>query len=104
MTTSANLQVLQRIRGSDTLYELVAKHPDGRSYLIRYTHRRSRDALLKNLRHYGETVARLMGPTVTFASHAADGATVGDWRVSWTGRTERDALRDGELPFIGKED
>jgi hypothetical protein len=38
---------------------------------------------------------------ITFAKRAGDGATMGPWRIRWTGRTQREAANMGRLPWIG---
>ena len=32
---------------------------------------------------------------------ASDGFAIGEWQVRFTGRTERDAIMNGELPYVG---
>src|SRR3990167_3909294 len=87
--------------GKATLYELAVWHADGRKYLIAYTNRRVRDALFNAVCNRAEHMRRITGEaSITFAKRAQDGATMGEWKVNWTGRTQRDACSHGELPFI----
>lgn len=86
--------------GARTLYELVAQNGDQR-FLIMYRSNRSRRMLLDSCRKHGERLVKLTGVAdITFAKRAGDGATMGAWRIRWTGRTQREAV-GSELPWIG---
>lgn len=97
-----------------TRYEIAAKSDDGRrAFLIAYAVRRSRSGLLDAMRQRGQAIIdRLeIGPTETMTFRPAGGGAAGDlpyartgsWWIGFTGRTELDAKRCGELPYIGKE-
>lgn len=93
---------LHALRNRRALYELALTHPDGRRVLLAYTDGKSRTAVLKAIRRRGPAVVSLTGSeSVTFARKAADGATIGEWSVNHTGRTEREAITDGPLPYVG---
>jgi hypothetical protein len=86
--------------GRRTLYELAAENGDQR-YLIMYTSNKSRRMLLDCAREHGERLVPLTGhENIVFAKRAADGATMGEWRIRWTGRTQREAV-SSKLPWIG---
>ena len=94
---------LARIHNRRTKYELVADHPDGRRVLLAYSPRRSRtgiwDAITSNGRR--EAIVELVGTkTIDFELRASHGATMGDWKIIWSGRTQRDAYIGGELPYV----
>ncbi len=38
---------------------------------------------------------------IEFLKPAKLGAKIGDWSIKFTGRTQREAVISGELPFIG---
>lgn len=88
--------------GRATLYELVMERGAGEPrYLLMYTNNRSRRILLESCRSHGETIAKLTNANrIVFAKKSGDGATVGGWRIHWSGRTQREAVRD-PLPWIG---
>ena len=100
MTTTEQLQRLHR---QPTRYELAAIHSDGRRVLLAYAMRRSRSSLWNIVTDDTRRDALIVlvgGTSITFAKRAADGATMGDWRIVWTGRTKRDAVLSGEYPFV----
>lgn len=87
-----------------TRYEIAARHPDGRAYLVSYSPRISRHGLLKALQHRGATlIAKLdIGETdqIKFgvANKRAFAETAG-WWIGFTGRTQLEA-RQSPLTFI----
>lgn len=96
---------LTRIMNRPTAYELAVTHPDGRSYLVRYTARKSRDGLYDCMVNAADEINALVSnggapEYFEFAKRAADGATMGAWAIRFTGRTQRDCICNGELPFI----
>lgn len=102
MTTQ---QKLDRLKNYRTRYELAASHPDGRKVLIRYTARKGRRGLLDALTMDAARVCKVLGSDdIHWAKRAADGGTMGDWTVKFSGRTQREAILDGELPFYASLD
>lgn len=83
-----------------TLYELAVSHPDGRRFLLGYTVGRSRSTLFRWTSKHGPALVAICGTDdIRFARRASDGATMGEWTINWTGRTERQAAA-GQLPVI----
>jgi hypothetical protein len=86
-----------------TRYEL-AMEKDGAKYLVSYSMRTGRHSLLTALRNKGADVlyvAKLSEDALlTWNKPASAGALLGDWRVYWTRRTQRQAIQEGELPFV----
>lgn len=86
-----------------TAYEAVAEHGSQR-ILIGYTMHRSRSGLLSLARKRGEQLVALMRLTddspVEFLKPASRGIRFGDWLVRFSGRTQREAIDSGELPFV----
>lgn len=73
--------------GARTLYELAIENGDQR-ILLAYCINRSRRILWKVARQHGIRLVALTGAeNIVFAKRAGDGATMGDWRIRWTGRT-----------------
>lgn len=90
---------LAALQNRATRYELVAT--DGtRTVLAGYT-RKGRRGLLSMLAAHANDWEALTGDTgLTWAKKAADGATMGAWKIKFSGRTQRDALLATELPFF----
>ena len=87
-----------------TRYEITARHPDGRTYLVGYTPRKSRPGLLVAMRKFGaeiiDKLAVAEDDEITWATAPTPRAFTGDWIIAFTGRTQRDARMEGEHPFI----
>lgn len=99
MATTA--ERLERLKYYATRYELAAINGDTRILLV-YSYGRGRRAILESARKHGEKLVALTGrQSIDFAKRASDGATMGDWQIRFTGRTQRDAICSGELPWIG---
>lgn len=87
-----------------TRYELAISR-GSENYLVLYCGRKTRQSLYKCCVQKAEALARLAGTsTLHFAKRVADGATMGDWAIKFTGRTQRQAEQEGELPFVWKVD
>lgn len=100
---SAIQEKLARIKNRTTKYELVATNKTtGQKVLVGYT-QKGRPGLLNMLRKNAEeAVALLAGGVdrIDFAKKASDGATMGDWLINFSGRTQREAIIGGELVFF----
>jgi len=93
-------QKLDRLKNYRTRYELIASHPDGRKLLIRYTARQGRRGLLDALTMDAARVCQVLGADdIHWGKRAADGGHMGEWTVKFSGRTQREAILGGELPF-----
>lgn len=89
-----------------TKYEIAARHPDGRAFLIAYAGRLSNVGLADAICQRGEHVVAKLGipgdtqfkPKRQPRPHAQ----LGEWWIGFTGRTKHDVKMDGKpLPFIG---
>ena len=95
-------------RAVTTRYEITARHPDGRAYLISYSPRLSRGGLLDAMRAQASAIiARLPvsdADELRLVTRPRPFATTGAWWIGFTGRTqiEAQALRD-ELPWIAAD-
>lgn len=96
-------QKLARIARYSTRYELAAVRGD-QKVLVCYSASRSRQTILSLCRQWAARLTALTGSeTIGFAKKAEDGAAMGAWKIRFTGRTQREAIIEGELPFIGAD-
>lgn len=99
---------LSRLKHYATRYELVASRGNGADrYLIAYTSRNNRRGLWAAVTEptRAAKLVKLTGsPEITFAKRAGDGATMGEWRIAFSGRTQRECYLEGELPYVGDID
>lgn len=88
---------LERLRNRATKYEAIAEHPDGRKLLIGYVFQPSRRTLMERIRAGGERLISELGigDEATFSMRVERGApvaSIGEWTVRLTGRTQREAI------------
>lgn len=96
---------LQRIHGYATRYELAAVKGE-RRILIGYIVRRSRQGIRDACRKYGPQlvdVCQVSGNQLLVFNRFSRMMELGDWTIRLTGRTQRTAIIEGELPFIVDE-
>lgn len=90
---------LARISGCYTVYEMVAEHADGRRLLAGYT-RETRPGMLAMLRKNWDMWCKLTGKQAgTWEAHKM--IRFGAWTIRFSGRTQRQAIIEGELPWVG---
>jgi hypothetical protein len=106
MLTDQQQRQLERIKHYATRYEVRLTLPDGRAMLVCYTPRKSKAGLLDALQSRGEAIlAHLPRGTedsgLTY-DNAIQGFVLGNGvSAAFSGRTQRDCILTGELPFIG---
>ena len=87
--------------GKRTLWELIAEHTDGRQVLIQYTGAPGLKHLYHALQDQKDYILRLFGTLEFERANTHDVRFVfGAWTVRYSGRTQRDAVSQGEYPFI----
>src|SRR5579863_4709606 len=87
--------------GARTLYELALIKGRSPLFLIMYTSHRGRRTLLDCVYQHRESLVAITGAdTIKLEKKSADGAMIGEWRINWTGRTQREAATS-KLPWIG---
>lgn len=96
---------LERLQNQPTRYELVLERGEIRIRIC-YSMRTGRHSLLTACQKHGQTIVDLIGmddkAQMVFLKPAALGAQIGEWRIHFTGRTQRDAISTrSELPWIG---
>ena len=105
MLTDLQTRQLERIKYYATRYEVRLTLPDGRAMLVCYTPRKSKAGLLDALQSRGKAILALMpempeDSRLTYTK--AQGFALGNGaRVAFSGRTQRDAIMAGALPYIG---
>lgn len=91
---------LESMRNRATLYEMAMIRGDVR-ILIRYSNRKGRRSILKNVYDFADKIEAITGTNeIVWGATQADGATCGEWTIKFTGRTRREAVIVGEFPFI----
>lgn len=102
MLTAEQTRRLARLQGDFSSYEVAAVTPDGRRLLAGYTQRKSRRGMLSIIQMHGDAWANLiLGPDGECdAVFGKNEIRFADWRFIFTGRTEREAIITGELPWF----
>jgi hypothetical protein len=111
ITTAASLtpeqvRKLERIKFHPTRYEIELVKPDGTAMLVCYSSRRSISGLLRAMRDRWAQIVRAgnisgIGYRIGKArAYSFENGVV----IRFSGRTQRDAIMRGELPFIGAPD
>ena len=83
-----------------TRYEITARHADGRELLVVYTSQKSRHGLLKAVQGNASVLFSddaLFGP---ITAKPLPNVRSGEWTIAFSGRTQRQALNEGERPFV----
>lgn len=87
-----------------TRYEVTATKTDGTSYLVGYTRRRSMSGLLHVAQMNGEKLANFLGVTdndpVQSVRGRAAALMIGPWTISFTGRTQLEAVKSPKPFFL----
>jgi hypothetical protein len=96
---------LNRLRNFVTRYEVALTFADGRKMLVCYTPRKNKAGLLSCIQSRGNAILAQMPDLSDDARLTYDKTTGFDLgngcRVHFTGRTQRDAISNDELGFIG---
>ncbi len=99
------MEKLERLHNRSTRYEVAMIQPSGERILIGYTSRKSRHGLLERLRTQGPQIIAFLGlddnAAMVPGKNAAAGFRIGETVFRFTGRTQRDAIMENELRFIG---
>ena len=100
MITQAGTERLEQLKYRPTLYELVVTSPDHTPMLAGYG-RHGQSGMLSLLRKNGEAWAKHIADNdpVTFAKGGRS-CQFGKLEFRFSGRTEREAIMEGPLPFF----
>ncbi len=103
---------LAALQNRPTRYEAVLHHPDGRKHLVGYVTDKSGRGLRSALQDRAKHVAGKVGGGDDLQAtpegkdkirlHSPAGEQLG--HVTWSGRTQRDAIMSGEHPYVGDAD
>lgn len=96
--TEVQERKLARLKNYRTRYEVAMVNGTDRRLVV-YMSDRSFTRLLSAVREKLEAVKVVAGADVWAENRKL---SAGDWRIEFTGRTQREAILNGELPFIGK--
>lgn len=92
-------QKLARLQNRRTLYEIAGMLPDGRTVLVMYSGK-SLAQVAGGMRSRYDRLAPVMGESIWIAK---DVESRGPGCVWITGRTQREAIMEGELPYVFAE-
>ena len=87
-----------------TRYEVTLEHPDHGKFLLVYAGRKSRHALITDLRTRYHLITQFLGYETRMwrnVGEAAAGLMCNEgWKIRYSGRTQRDAETEGELQWF----
>lgn len=89
---------LAQLVNERTAYEIAINATDGRRFRICYSERRTVQCLLANMRAKGAVLATLIDDEDGDLRRAGPAYVAPTWRIGYTGRTQRQAIQEGELP------
>ena len=100
--TPEQIRRIERLKHYSTKYEAVMSHTDGRKMLFCYAPK-SRASLLRYLdKHATVLVGVAQADRVYPGEQRGEAFRLGQWAVAFTGRTQRECIQDGELPWWGR--
>ena len=93
-------QKLERIKNYRTRYEAILTNGT-QSYRVCYTDQHSRRGLVAAIRRNYADVLRITGEETPFVADAGDVFHGNEWRVLFSGRTQRECILSTELTWVG---
>ena len=93
---------LARLKNYRTRYEVVLTNGTDK-YLVLYTSRRSKMGLCLAVQQRSDAVSLITNGINPWLSKRGDTSHPGEWSVLFSGRTQREAITDGELPFASAQ-
>jgi hypothetical protein len=96
---------LAKLHSYGTRYEVEVEHPNGARKLVAYTPRRTGTGLVSAVTAHGERIVSFLGigdtASMSWKGKGRDAMGVdGGGVIRFSGRTQREAIIEGELPFI----
>lgn len=105
MTENQNAK-LEAIKNRATRYELVIERGAERLRLC-YTGRKNRNGIIDAIRRNGAELVDLTGAEsfkLGSGNCAGPSVLLGDWRICFSGRTQREAIIAGELRWFASQE
>lgn len=100
------MDVAAALAHQSTRYEIVLTLADGSRLLVGYTPRKSQTGMLSAVQRVGAAILGFM-PDLTNDHRMTwrkGGFDMGNGaRIAWSGRTQRDALQHGPLPYVAAD-
>jgi hypothetical protein len=96
MTTE---EKLARLKNRNTRYEIILTNGTDAKYLVLYTAQHSQSGLYAAVRQRYAAILVITGGELPFAAKRSDIFHGREWRCFFSGRTQREAIIEGELPF-----
>jgi hypothetical protein len=96
MTTE---EKLARLKNRSTRYEIVLTNGTGTKFLVLYTAQHSYRGLVAAIRQRYDAILARTGGELPNAAKPGQVFVGNEWRCFFSGRTQRDAIIAGELPF-----
>ena len=102
-TTQTTIERLSLLRNYATRYEAICVSADARRALVAYSGRHSFQGLVAAVRRNGAAVAAFLGldDTAIMSRKGARLAFSNGAMIEWSDRTQRQAIMEGELPWVG---
>lgn len=98
--TEKQTKQLDRIKNRRTLYEVVLLMPDGREFLAFYCRKNSWQLVVAGESRYDELVAKTGFTKFAIEKYIEGYSAESTPLLKFSGRTQRDAIINGELPFF----
>ena len=95
MTTE---EKLARLKNRNTRYEIVLTNGTDTKFLVLYTAQHSQSGLRAAVRQRYDAIL-VLGGEAPFAAKRSDVFNGNEWRCFFSGRTQREAIIEGEHPF-----
>ena len=93
---------LAAIKNRSTLYELVIQR-GAEQFRLCYSARNNRRGMIDWIFRNGKELAAFSGSEEVRFGHGAT-AQLGDWHISFSGRTQREAISSGELRWFASKE
>jgi hypothetical protein len=90
---------LARLKNRSTRYESVLTNGTDRKFLVLYTAQHSHRGLIAAIRQRYDAILAKTGGELPHAAKAGQKFTGNEWLCSFSGRTQREAIIEGQLPF-----
>jgi len=101
MIADEQARKLRRIAGRTTLYEAtLTHHRTGEKALLCYSPK-SRTSLQRYIAKNAQALVTFCGSETFVRRAQGEEAAIGEWGIAWSGRTQREAIINGELPWFG---